>query len=69
MPTKKERGFNRNKLEKARARLIRLQAVYRSFSQENKYKHARAHLIRLQAVYSGFSQRHTYKQTRARVRI
>ncbi len=68
-PTKTERGFgfNRDKLEKARARLISLQAVYSGFSQENKYKQARARLIRLHAVYRGFSQRLTYTQTRARL--
>ncbi len=50
MPTKKERGLNREKLEKACARLIRLPALYRGFSQEKKYKQARAGLIRLQTV-------------------
>jgi hypothetical protein len=56
----------RKKLEKACARLISLQAVYRGFSQEKKYKQARALLVRLQAVYRGFSQQHKYKQARAR---
>ena len=53
--------------EKACARLINLQAVYRGFSQEKKYKQARARLVRLQAVYRGFSQQHKYKQARARL--
>ena len=52
MPTTTERGFNRDKLEKARARLISLQTVYRGFSQENKYTQARARLIRLHAAYA-----------------
>ena len=67
MPTKKERGFNKEKLEKACARIIRLQVLYRGFSQERKYKQARARLIRLQTVYRGFSQRQKYKQARARL--
>jgi len=49
MPTKKERGFNRETLEKACARLISLPAAYCDFSQENKYKQARSRLIRLHA--------------------
>ena len=57
----------RQRHEKACARLIKLQAVYRGFSQAKKYKQARAHLVRLQAVYRGFSQQHKYKQARARL--
>jgi hypothetical protein len=52
MPTKKERGFNRETLEKAFARLISLPAAYCEFSQENKYKQARARLIRLHSAYA-----------------
>jgi len=59
--------MQREKLEKACARLISFQAVYRCFSQEKKYKQARARLVRLQAVFRGFSQQHKYKQARARL--
>ena len=57
----------RERHEKACARLIKLQAVYRGFSQAKKYKQARARLVRLQSVYRGFSQQHKYKQARARL--